>query len=78
MTNSGTDTVTVFDTATNAPTATIVVGLYPHGVAVSPDGSRAYVANTGPDTGSDPVRGPGASNTVSVIDVAGGGRHGDD
>ncbi len=40
---------------------------------MSPDGSRAYVANTGPDTGSDPVRGPGASNTVSVIDVAGGG-----
>ena len=47
----------MIDTATDAVTATVSVGSYPLGVAVSPNGSRAYVANDG-------------SGTVSVIDTA--------
>ncbi len=51
-------TVSVIDTATNAVTGSpITVGNNPFGVAVSPDGSRVYVANSG-------------SGTVSVIDTA--------
>ena len=34
--------------------------IYPHGIAITPDGTNAYVANTGPNTG------PGGSETVSV------------
>jgi YVTN family beta-propeller protein len=37
--------------------ATIPVGTYPEAVAVSPDGTRAYVTNN-------------SANTVSVIDTA--------
>ena len=35
----------MIDTATNTVTATIPVGSDPSGVAVSPDGTHAYVAN---------------------------------
>ncbi|WP_285509660.1 IPT/TIG domain-containing protein, partial [Streptomyces sp. NBRC 13847] len=49
--------VSVIDTATNSVIGTIAVGQGPTGVAVSPDGTRAYTTN------SD-------SNTVSVIDTA--------
>ena len=49
--------MSVIDTATNTVTATITVGAGPVGVAVSPDGTRAYVTNLGDDT-------------VSVIDTA--------
>ena len=49
-------TVSVIDTTTNTVTATIRVGRSPTEVAVSPDGTRAYVTNTG-------------SSTVSVIDT---------
>ncbi len=55
--NSGSGTVSVIDTATDAVVATVTVGTSPDGVAVSPDGSRVYVANLG-------------SGTVSVIDTA--------
>ncbi|WP_190866384.1 YncE family protein, partial [Actinomadura sp. RB99] len=41
----------------------IVVGAYPQDVAVSPDGSQAYAAVTGGDTG------PGGSSAVAVIDT---------
>jgi YVTN family beta-propeller protein len=37
--------------------ATIPVGVNPDGVAITPDGGRAYVANNG-------------SNTLSIIDTA--------
>jgi len=37
--------VSVIDTATNTVTATIPVGGGPFGVAVTPDGSKAYVTN---------------------------------
>jgi YVTN family beta-propeller protein len=56
--NTGSNTVSVIDTATNTVTATIPVGSAPgSGVAVSPDSSKVYVTNA-------------ASNTVSVIDTA--------
>jgi phospholipase C len=72
VTNSGTNTVSVIDAATNAVSSDITVGLYPHGIAIAPNGASVYVANTGPDTGADGSPGPGGSNTVSVIDVATG------
>jgi YVTN family beta-propeller protein len=48
--------VSVIDTVTNTVVATIQVGLAPNGVALTPDGKRAYVANW-------------SSNNVSVIDT---------
>jgi YVTN family beta-propeller protein len=54
VTNVGDDTVSVIDTGTNTVTNTIPVGSAPHGITVSPDGSKVYVTNL-------------ASNTVSVI-----------
>ena len=57
ITNHGSNTVSVIDTATNTVTATVPVGSSPWGVAVSPDGTRVYVTNWN-------------SNTVSVIDTA--------
>ncbi len=41
----GDNNVSVIDTATNNVTATVHVGIYPTGVAVSPDGTKVYVAN---------------------------------
>ena len=55
--SGGSNTVSVINTATNAVVATIPVGIVPQIVAVSPDGTRAYVANQG-------------SDTVSVINTA--------
>src|SRR5262249_58331827 len=49
--------VSVIATASNVVLAVIPVGNQPFGVAVSPDGSKVYVANEN-------------SNTVSVIDTA--------
>ena len=49
--------VSVIDTARNTVVATIPVGQYPNGVAITPDGAHAYVANQG-------------DGTVSVIDIA--------
>jgi YVTN family beta-propeller protein len=46
VTNFGANTVSVIDTVTNTVVATIPVGTNPHGVAVSPDGSKVYVTNT--------------------------------
>jgi YVTN family beta-propeller protein len=55
--NTGSYSVSVIDTTTNTVIATIPVGTTPFGVAVSPDGSTAYVTNVN-------------SNSVSVIDTA--------
>src|SRR5262249_46230015 len=59
-----TNTVSVIDTATNTVSATIpipplnpVIGATPASVAVTPDGSKAYVVNAN-------------ANNVSVIDTA--------
>ncbi|MDP8961293.1 MAG: hypothetical protein M3N32_06750 [Actinomycetota bacterium] len=45
MTNIGSDTVSVINTATEKVVATIPVGQYPADVAITPDGSHAYVTN---------------------------------
>ena len=50
-------TITVLNTATNTVVATIQVGASPIGVAISPDGSRVYVANL-------------VSQNTSVIDAS--------
>ena len=60
ITNSGDDTVSVIDTATNMVVDTIEVGLHPIGLAWNPDGTRLYIGNNGID---------GDNNTVSVIDL---------
>ena len=57
ITNQGSNTVSVIDTASNTVTATVPVGSVPFGVAVTPDGAFVYVANAN-------------SNTVSVIATA--------
>jgi YVTN family beta-propeller protein len=54
--DSGDNTVSVIDTASNTVVATVPVGSLPFGVAVTPDGKRAYVANN-------------LVTTVSVIDT---------
>ena len=54
--------VSVLDTANNTVTATVNVGNEPSGVAVSPDGTKVYVANSGSY--------PSYKGTVSVIDTA--------
>jgi YVTN family beta-propeller protein len=46
ITNSADNTVSVIDTASNTVTATIPVGINPFGVAVTPDGSKVYVASS--------------------------------
>ena len=54
---TGMDEVVVLSTATNAVIGTIPVGTGPIGVAFTPDGTRAYVANS-------------TASTLSVIDTA--------
>ena len=44
--NSFSESVTPIDLATNTPGAEIKVGKGPNGVAITPDGKTAYVANT--------------------------------
>lgn len=46
----GNGTLTVVDTATRSVLTTVTVGANPSGVAVSPDGNRVYVANSGAGT----------------------------
>ena len=60
ITNLNSNTVTVINTANNNFTATVPVGPGPEGIAVSQDGSRAYVTNIN----------YGSRGTVSVIDTA--------
>ena len=54
--------VSVINTATNTVTATIPVGATPFGAAISPDGTRLYVANS--NAGATPQPG-----SVSVINT---------
>lgn len=55
--NTGSNTVSVIDAASNTVIGTVPVGVRPRHVEVSPDGRRVFVSNQG-------------SDTVSVIDVA--------
>ena len=47
VTNFNDNTVTPIGTATNTPGTPIPVGQEPLGVAITPDGKTAYVANIG-------------------------------
>jgi len=47
--NFASDNVSVLDTSSNTVIATVSVGTQPQGAAVTPDGTRAYVANCGGD-----------------------------
>ena len=58
ITNGGSNTVSVIDTATNSVTATVPVGSSPYGAAVNSDGTKVYVTCDG---------NPG---TVYVIDTS--------
>jgi YVTN family beta-propeller protein len=62
--DTGNDTVAVIDSAdlnpdnyANPPETLIHVGVNPEGVAVSPDGSQVWVADTGPQTGEPSMGG---------------------
>jgi YVTN family beta-propeller protein len=57
VTNAADNTVSVIDTASNTVVATIPVGQDPNGVAITSDGTQAYVTNQ-------------SDNTASVIDTA--------
>jgi phospholipase C len=41
LTESGTNTVSVVSTSSNKITGAVVVGIYPHGIAITPDGKTA-------------------------------------
>jgi YVTN family beta-propeller protein len=45
ITNTHSNTISIINTTTNKIIATVNVGEWPYGVAVSPDGSRVYVVN---------------------------------
>src|SRR5580692_12328688 len=45
--NLGSNNVSVINTANNSVVATVNVGSQPNGIAITPDGTRAYVANGG-------------------------------
>ena len=55
--NSGSNSVSVIDTATHTTVTSIPVGSSPHGLAASPTTHRVYVTNS-------------ADNTVTVIDTS--------
>ncbi len=57
ITNYNSNTVSVIDTANKTVIVTVDVGNNPSGIAVSPDGTRVYLANQG------------AIGTVSIIDT---------
>jgi len=65
--NEGSDSVSVIDTTTNTVIATIPVGLFPTGVAVTPDASRVYITNQ--DSDSVSVIDTGKNTVIAVIPV---------
>jgi uncharacterized protein (TIGR03437 family) len=66
--NFGSNTVSVIDTSSNTVVATVNVGSQPYAVAVTPDGTQAYVANCGGDVFVIAT----SNNTVSAKVVVGG------
>jgi YVTN family beta-propeller protein len=67
--NSNTSTVGVYKTIDNSNVATISVAASPYGIAISPDGTKAYVTST---SGTISVIST-ASNTVTSTIADGGG-----
>ena len=73
--NSGSNSVSVIDLATNIVTATIPITpalAQPYGVAVNGSGTRVYISNTGADTVS--VINTATNAVIANIPVAGGPR----
>ncbi len=66
--NFGSDTVSVIDTSSNTVVATVNVGTQPYAVAVTPNGTKAYVANCGGNVFVIAT----SNNTVSAKVVVGG------
>src|SRR4029077_4311946 len=66
--NVGSGTTSVVDTKSNLVVATIAVGSGPYGVAISPDGSHAYIAN---NSGTVSVIDTSSNSVVSTINVGG-------
>src|ERR1017187_9407135 len=66
--NFGSNSVSVIDTSINPVGATVNVGSQPYAVAVTPDGTQAYVANCGGDVFVIAT----SNNTVSAKVVVGG------
>ena len=60
-------TVGFYDSASGAEVARVRVGLWPHEIDISPDGSLAYVSNFGVKDYDERIGDPGAS--ISIIDV---------
>ncbi|HUZ92181.1 MAG TPA: YncE family protein [Methylocella sp.] len=67
--NTGTNNVSVIDTATNEVETTIGVGFGPEAIAVTPDGSRAYVVGGDPGSGFVAVIDTASNTVVAVIPV---------
>jgi YVTN family beta-propeller protein len=65
--NSGANTVSVINTATNKVTATIPVGSFPLGVTVTPDGGNVYVTNS--NSASVSVIDPVSSTVIDTVPV---------
>jgi YVTN family beta-propeller protein len=57
----------VIDTSTNTVVSTVKVGTSPREVVISPDGSRVYVTNNGPDTVT--VIDTGTNTVVKTVTV---------
>ena len=78
ITNSGDNTVSVINTATNTVTATVPVGTGPYGVAVTPDGKKVYVMCPEDDCGAiDPgsfyVIGTSTNTVIATVPLGGVG-----
>jgi YVTN family beta-propeller protein len=71
--NLGSDNVSVIRTSDNTVTATVPVGHWPFGVALTPDGGHIYVANILSNNVSV-IR--TSDNTVTATVLVGGGPHG--
>jgi YVTN family beta-propeller protein len=70
---NGTGNVSVINTASNTVVVTVAVGFGPSGIAITPDGSRAFVTNVGADNVSVINT---ASNTVVATVAVGGSPYG--
>ena len=66
--NFGSNSVSVIDISSNTVVATVAVGSQPNAVAITPDGTRVYVANCGGDVFVIAT----SSNTVVAKVVVGG------
>jgi YVTN family beta-propeller protein len=62
--NGGSGTVSVIDTASNTVVDTISVGTTPSGIAITPDGTHAYVVDSNVGAAN------GVTSKVFVIDIA--------